>query len=270
MLHYINPFTLRTCFGLLCLLLSQVVIADEQQQSDKNPRDGSYLELGLGLTYESDPFIYDNEGESGLALFVNGRYQKNGFFIEFPHGTQKQQGTVLSFGYNFLNTQHWSFDLRMAMNHRDLDHKLPATGQISRRVSHSKLGLRVLADYDHTQLKFIAAGASGNGDFYASAWASRSFQYKNWNFYASAGVEYRDQEVVNYFYATNESSELPYYRGEAGLEFTTQFGLQYPLNEHWVIESYARFIFLPSGISNSPLVDGSQVTETGALIKYVF
>jgi len=155
---------------LLCGCLSQTALADDSNTHEKtNPRDGSYFEVGVGQMYNSDPFIYDKGGDSGLALFVNGRYQKNGFFIEFPHGTQKQQGTKLSFGYNFLNTKHWSYDLRMAMNHRGLEHKLPGTERISRRQSHSKLGLRVLGDFGNTQLKFIVAGASGNGDYYASA-----------------------------------------------------------------------------------------------------
>jgi len=83
-------------------------------------------------------------------------------------------------------------------------------------------------------------------------------------------VEYRDEDVVNYFYATNESSGLPYYRGKGGLEFTSQFGFHYPLSKHLVVEGYSRFTLLPSGISDSPLVDGSHVIETGALIKYVF
>lgn len=259
----------KAAFVVSFILLSSStqVVAQED-----NIRDGAYLDIGVGLGVESDPFIYDDENDSGLALFINGRYQKYGFFVEFPHGTAKQQSTVLSLGYNFLNTENWSYDLQLAMNHRDLDHKLPVSNRISRRVSHSKLGLRILGDFDNTHLKFIVAGASGDNDggLYASAWVSQNYQYYNWDFYGSLGVEYRNEDVVNHFYAINEVEGLPYYRGEAGFEYTGQLGASYPINESWVFESFVRVTLLPSGISDSPLVDGSSITEAAVVIKYVF
>lgn len=253
--------------SLVCLLVPSLALAEED-----NPRDGAYLDIGIGLGVESDPFIYDDENESGLMLFINGRYQKNGFFIEFPHGTSKQQSTKLSFGYNFLNTEHWSYDLQLAMNHRDLNHKLPISERISKRVSHSKLGLRILGDYDNTHFKLILAGASGDpdGGLYASAWVSQNYDYYNWNLYGSFGIEYRNEDVVNQFYAINEVEGLSYYRGDAGFEYTGQLGASYPINEDWVFEAFARTTLLPSGISDSPLVDGNTIVEAALVVKYVF
>lgn len=253
--------------SLVCLLLPSLTFAEEE-----NPRDGAYLDIGVGLGIQSDPYIYDSENDSGLDLFINGRYQKYGFFIEFPHGTSKQQATILSLGYNFLNTEHWSYDLQLAMNHRDLDHKLPISERISRRVSHSKLGLRILGDYDNTHIKFIVAGASGDqdGGLYTSAWFSQNYNYYNWNFYGSLGIEYRNEDVVNYFYAINEVEGLPYYRGEAGLEYTVQVGTSYPITEDWVFEAFVRTTLLPSGVSDSPLVDGKTVLDAALVVKYVF
>lgn len=252
--------------GLLLYALATAVNAQE------NSRDGAYLDIGIGLGVESDPFIYDDTDNSGFDLYLNARYQKNGFFVEIPLGTSKQQATILSFGYNFLNTTHWSYDLRLAMNHRDLDHILPESQRNSRRVSHSKLGLRVLGDFDNTHVKFIVAGASGDpdGGLYASAWLSQNQQYYNWNIYGSFGVEYRNEDVVNYFYAINEVEGLPRYRGKAGLEYTAQVGFDYPINENWVFEGFIRTIVLPSGISNSPLVDGKTAVESALVVKYVF
>jgi len=251
-----------------------------KKENTENIRDGSYLDIGIGLGYQSDPFIFDNENDSGVDIFINGRYQKYGLFVEFPHGTSKQQNTVISIGYNFLNTEHWSYDLRLAMNHRDLDYKLTKSDYVSTRVSHSKLGLRILGDFDNTHVKFIFAGASGDPEsgVYASAWLSQNYQYNNWNFYSTVGIEYRNEDVVNYFYGVgedefpgnNEIEGLPYYQGEAGFEYTGQVGFDYPITKNWVFEVFARTTLLPSGITDSPLVDGNAVTEAAVLVKYVF
>ena len=253
--------------SLVYLFIPSLVLAEVD-----NARDGAYLDFGIGIGIQSAPFIYDDENDSGLDLFVNGRYQKYGFFVEFPHGTSKQQATVLSLGYNFLNTEHWSYDLQLAMNHRDLDHKLPISNRNSQRVSHSKLGLRILGDYHNTHIKLILAGASGDqdGGLYASAWLSQNYSYYNWNFYGSFGIEYRNEDVVNYFYGINEVEGLPFYRGEAGFEYTGQLGTSYPINENWVFEAFVRTALLPSGISDSPLVDGSTVVDAALVVKYVF
>ncbi len=251
----------------MALITPKQVSADEA-----NIRDGAYFDIGIGLDVESDPFRYDDENDSGFELYVNGRYQKYGLFFEFPHGTSKQQATTLSMGYNFLNTENWSYDLQLAMNHRDLDHKLPVSNRVSRRVSHSKLGLRILGDFDNTHVKFIVAGASGDpdGGLYASAWLSRDYNYYNWNIYGSFGVEYRNENVVNHFYAINEVEGLPYYRGDAGFEYTGQVGASYPIGENWVFEGFVRTTLLPSGVSESPLVDGNKVVEAAMVVKYVF
>jgi outer membrane protein len=254
--------------GLVGLLMSSSMRAE----SADNIRDGAYFDIGIGLGVESDPFIFDGRNESGLDLYVNGRYQKYGFFVELPLGTSKQQATIVSLGYNFLNTEHWSYDLRLAMNHRDLDHVLPLSNRKSIRVSHSKLGLRVLGDFDNTHVKLIVAGASGDqdGGLYTSVWVSKDYQYYNWGFYGSFGIEYRNEDVVNYFYAINEVEGLPYYRGKSGFEYTAQVGVDYPIDENWVLEGFVRTTLLPAGISDSPLVDGNTIFESAVVIKYVF
>jgi len=258
---------------IVCTFNSQLVVAEENKtlQKPENIRDGAYLDIGVGIRHRSDPYQFvKDRNDSGLALYINGRYQKNGLFIEFPHGTSKQQSTVLSMGYNFLNTENWSYDLQLAMNHSELEHQLPMTKRVSRRISHSKLGLRVLGDFDNTHVKFIVASSSGAKGIYASGWVSQNYQYYNWNFYASAGAEYRNEDVVNYFYAINEVEGLPYYRGKSGIEYTGQVGFDYPISEDWVFEGFVRTTLLPSGIADSPLVDGNTVTEAAVLVKYVF
>ncbi|MDP5213356.1 MipA/OmpV family protein [Pseudoalteromonas tunicata] len=267
-----NTFKLLFISTLYALSHIMLITSTQAWADTENIRDGAYLDIGIGLGVESDPFIFDDENDSGFDLYINGRYQKYGFFVEFPHGTSKQQATVLSFGYNFLNTDNWAYDLQLAMNHRDLDHILPESHINSRRVSHSKLGLRILGDFDNTHLKLIVAGASGDpdGGLYTSAWLSQNYNFYNWNVYASFGVEYRNKDVVNYFYGINEIEGLAYYRGEAGFEYTGQVGASYPINEDWVFEGFIRTTLLPSGVSESPLVDGNKVAEAALVVKYVF
>ncbi len=282
--NYVKIFIklLSISIFIASMLSSSLLMAaeDEKESTDttENIRDGSYLDIGIGLTYESDPFIYDNENDSGLGIFINARYQKYGLFVEFPHGTSQQQNTILSFGYNFLNTEHWSYDLRFAMNHRDLEYELPKLNIVSTRVSHSKLGFRILGDYDNTHVKLIVAGASGAKGLYAGGWLSQNYQYNNWNFYSTVGIEYRNEDVVNYFYGvgegqfpgSNKTSGLPSYQGESGFEYTGQVGFDYPITTEWVFEGFARATLLPSGITNSPLVDGNSIIEAAVLVKYVF
>ena len=158
---------------------SNLVAAEASRSSNtENIRDGAYLDIGLGYRYKSDPFLFDDDSNgSGLALFANGRYQKYGLFIELPRGTSKQQSTIISFGYNFLNTEYWSYDLQIAMNHPQLEHQLPLSQSVSKRISHSKLGIRILGDFNNTHIKLIAADASGGDGLYASAWLSQNYQF---------------------------------------------------------------------------------------------
>ena len=263
---------------LLSIGLSSPVLAQELPGTD-NERDGSYLDLGLGIIDVNDVFIYDDSTDPGLTLFFNGRYQKYGFFVEAPRGSGDQRTTVLSLGYNFFNTPNWSFDLQLAMNHRDLEHEFNVDGEelISRRISKAEWGVRAQGTIGQSDLQFVVAKASGSGGVYASAWYTRNFQYRNWHLYSSVGGQYRNESAVNYFYGVSETmadrlamDAVPAYQGKAGIEFSAQVGTSYPVSEDWVFESYLRTTILPGGISDSPLVSEDSITEAAVLVKYVF
>jgi len=242
----------------------------EKKEKTENIRDGAYLDIGISQVYQSDPFKFDNGNDNGLQAAVNGRYQKYGFFVELRLGATEQESSRLSYGYNFLNTEHWSYDFRIATNHSVLEHTLPKSNFVSTRDSQLAKGLRILGDYDNTHLRFIIAESSGAKGLYAGGWLSQNYQYNNLNFYGSAGIEYRNEDVINHFYGINEVEGLPYYRGESGFEYTGQVGFGYPITTDWVFEGFARIILLPSGVTNSPLVDGNTITEAAVSVKYVF
>jgi outer membrane protein len=244
----------------------------EKKEKTENIRDGAYLDIGISQVYQSDPFKFDNDNENdnGLQAAVNGRYQKYGFFVELRLGASEQEKSRLALGYNFLNTEHWSYDFRIATNHRTLEHTLPQSSIVSTRKSFLARGLRILGDYDNTQLRFIIAESSGTKGLYAGGWLSQNYQYNNLNLYSAVGIEYRNEDVINHFYGINEVEGLAYYRGESGFEYTGQVGFGYPITTDWVFEGFARIILLPSGITNSPLVDGNTITEAAVSVKYVF
>ena len=254
-------------------------LAREYTQSETysdNRRDGSYLDVGLGWVERSELNGFDNL-ESGASFFINGRYQKYGVYIEFPHGSYRQQDTVLSFGYNFYNSEHWSFDIHHSMNHADLTYGF-IDSKNSRKISNkriggSELGLRVSANFEHNDLQFVLARASGAGGIYAGVWWTRHQQYQNFNFSFSVGAQYRNEKVVQYYYGFNDNQPITgmsEYRGEAGIEFTSQISMSYPISESWVFESFIRHTNLPSGISNSPVLNKDSKSTAAVLVKYVF
>jgi outer membrane scaffolding protein for murein synthesis (MipA/OmpV family) len=243
-----------------------------------NRRDGIYLDLGVGLVERSELAGF-NDLPSGVSWFVNGRYQKKGFYLEFPHGSYREQETVLTFGYNFYNSENWSFDLHHSMNHGDLtyefvDNESSENIEIEREGG-SEIGLRIGGVFERSEVQFIVANASGAGGLYAGAWWTAHRQYQNFNFSFSLGAQYRNEKVMQYYYGSGVGGEeatisLPEYEGKAGIEYTTQISMSYPLSENFVLESFIRYKEFPSEISSSPVFTKDSQTTAAVLVKYVF
>lgn len=250
-----------------------------ENKAAENRRDGGFFVLGAGYHYQNDPFRYDESADTGLTLLANIRYQWRGLYIEMPGGSSKNQTTLITLGYNVLNTERWSFDLHHSMNHRDLDYYYQRNGNevLDQRISRSKPGVRITGSFDQRDVQFVIAKASG-GDYssnglYASAWLTDRYQYFNWNFYLTLGLQYRSDKAVNYFYGVSEAQAtnlLPQYQGDAGFEVTGQLGVDYPITRHWVFESYIRRTQLPSGITDSPFLEENHLSEAAVSVKYVF
>lgn len=244
----------------------------------ENRRDGGYLDLGVGLV-ERSKLAGFNELPSGISWFVNARYQKNGFYLEFPHGSYREQETVLTFGYNFYNSENWSFDLHHSMNHGDLTYEF-ADNENSKKIEieregGSEIGLRIGGVFERSEVQFIVANASGAGGLYAGAWWTHHRQYQNFNFSFSLGAQYRNEKVMQYYYGSGVGGEkatisLPEYEGKAGIEYTTQISMSYPLSESLVLESFIRYKELPSDVSKSAVFTKDSQTTAAVLIKYVF
>ena len=109
----------------------------------------------------------------------------------------------------------------------------------------------------------------------------RTWQAKNWEIYASAGLEYLSEEILSHYYEPTDELQnvgFPSYDAGSGINVTTQLGVSYPISENVLFESYVRYTELSNSINKSPIVrlvkdlEGrdENVTEFGVLFSYVF
>jgi len=262
--------------------------------SDAN-RSGGYLKIGYGYKYEQTPY---HDEKNGGSLFLSGRYQfENGVYIEASHGAN-ELSTGNSIGYNFFNTEHWNFDLhglqahgRTEMAFGFINASDPESNveilRMNRKATYM-LGLRATGSYDQTIMQFTVAPFSFNDEYddgiFATAWLGHSWQLKNWELHAMAGVNYRSEEIDNYYYSTSaeliakNSPDLGAYQADGGFSVLGQIGVSYPISKNILFESYLRYTDVSDDISDSPVmqafskIDGraENVTEFGLLFSYVF
>jgi outer membrane scaffolding protein for murein synthesis (MipA/OmpV family) len=277
--------------ALVSMLMGHSYAFAEEDYGDKQDHSGGFLKIGLGYKFEQNP--YEDE-KSGLALFLNGRYQMDmGLFIEASSGINQRQDGI-SIGYNFYNTQDWSFDITTvkAFGETKVVGEFLEPGSleaptivIDKRGSSEMLGLRATGTFGNTNLQFLAAPLLLNDDYddgvYASFWLGRSWQIKNWEFYASAGLEYRSKEILAHYFEPSAAlidAGVPSYNSGSGVDYTFQVSATYPISENLIFESYSRYKDISNSITESPVIAAtSQLngrdeaeTEFGILVSYVF
>lgn len=277
---------------LLCSLaiFHSTMLFAESSESEED-LSGGFLKIGYGYKFEQNP--YENE-KSGLALFLSGRYQmENGLFIEASYGTNKRK-EGLNLGYNFYNLPNWNFDITTVQAFgeteiiavfEDENEEVEPIIVRDNKSRSEMLGFRATGTFGQTNLQFVIAPLLLNDDYddgiYSSLWVAQSWQAKNWEFYATAGVEYRSEEIIaHYFEPTIElqSVGFPAYDASGGFDVTAQIGTSYPISENILFESYLRYTDLADSITDSPIIrTTSQIpgrdenaTEFGILFSYVF
>jgi len=285
--------TLFTCtFFVLSMFAQANVQAQsttvEQSSSPSETQSGGFLKLGAGYLNRKTPYGDQNVGYEN---FFSGRYQfENGLYGEFSHGGN-EINTGTSIGYNFLNTNNWSFDLHLLRAHGNVYYTAiyeadgtnglkdevskqnlslttiedvnTASGEERIRVKLGEthmLGLRATGYFEDTLLQFIVAPYSFNDDFddafYASAWISESWQVRNWQFYSSVGATYRSSDIIDHYYNLNYrpdfEEKLP--KLDSSLNITAQIGVSYSFAQSWLFESYYRYTKLSDSILDSPSI----------------
>ncbi len=276
------------CASLVSLSASSndIETAQTSKETEEN-NNGGFLKVGYGYKFEDNPY---NEGVNGLSLFVNGRYQWEGLFVEVFHGSN-QRNEGLSVGYNFYNTEHWNFDINSITIHGSIQNEIYDVDKIFRQEfdSTTMVGLRATGHYGQITMQFLAApyiiddevDDAVDSGLYASAWLGYSWQIKNWSIHSSVGLEYRSSDLLDYYYgisADEASAHFGQYQADSGIDLTTQLSASYPISEDWLFESYLRYTDLSDSVTDSPVMRFAKnlperseaMTEVGVLVSYVF
>jgi hypothetical protein len=256
--------------------------ASEGSAESVDNNNGGFLKLGFGRQYKNS--LYDRSNE--WTLFVNGRYQWHGLFIEYTNSKDlSNQGPI--YGYNFYNTEKWKFDL----NVRQVHHASGILFSIEneqfinvKRDETKMVVLRATGSFEQTSVEFSISPYSLNDEYddgvYASFWVDRSWQIKNWQFNAAIGLTYRSEEILNHYYGTPDGSIIEGfdYQASGGVDVTAQIGVSYPISENWIFESYFRYTDISNSIADSPFLQrriqnfslSENAFEFGILVSYVF
>lgn len=278
--------------------ISANAMADDSD-TELNDRDGGYMSLGVGFRSEKSPFVGDF-GEA--AIFLNGRYQWHGLFVEAPDiaffgsdgvDVTTQNQSMIGVGYNFHNSQRWNFDLYAGAP----DSAVSITGfrddklvELNKRKALTGYGLRSIGNYGANTVQFVAfpfyySSEDADSGLYASMWLAHEWQVKNWNLHGAVGIKYRASSILDYYYGISDEESanlfgggvIAAYEAKAGTDYTVQLGASYPVSKHWVFRSYARYTDISDSITDSPLFNvGVAVgrpkneSEVGISINYVF
>lgn len=261
-------------------------IATEVRTGSNSPAaDGGYFELGLSLDYidrarlEEDP---DDQDGVDVSIFAAGEYRYRNFFIEASQGSFDG----VNLGYTLFQNERWSVDLLAATvfgslddENDDADDPTLSEGErdkalLERDSIYIGSGLRATAYLDRyiLQARVVHDVYEGNG-LIATLRLGRSWQHKNWNFHAVAGLEYGSADAAEYFFGVTDAeatARFAAYTPDHALSFTGEVGVTYPISEHWVFRSAFRYSYLDDEVSDSPLMDSDSEFVFSNSISYVF
>ncbi|MBQ4838121.1 MipA/OmpV family protein [Pseudoalteromonas luteoviolacea] len=215
---------------------------------------GGFLSLGFGASYGGG--LLSNIATRPL-ININGNYYfENGLFIEVP-GSDSKFEPDWAMGYNLYNTNEWEFDLIFSSAHSHMTYYGYFEGNYDDRDLTGYIGLRVTGALGQYQIQSILAPKADNSEYdggaYASLWVARSWQIKNWNYYASIGFQYRNSNMLNYYYGVPyKSSRVAPYEASGGVNTLLKFGFTKPISESWVVDGSIGFTDYASSIDKSP------------------
>src|SRR5690606_2079575 len=107
------------------------------------------------------------------------------------------------------------------------------------------------------------------------AWLSWSKPWytPNSEFTVTLGLEWKSDSLVNYYYGVRPEESFtgrPEYQGAAGTNRFVRFAARHRLGEHLSLVGMVERGFLSNAISNSPIVDRSDVDTFFAGLYYQF
>ncbi len=284
-----QKIAITTLAMLLALPLQAADIAGEVRSGADGPDtgDGGFLEIGVRAGAWTHP-ILGNDSKAGSGFTLAGQYRYKGFFIEAINSS----ADGINLGYQLWNNEQWLVDI-IAFNATSGTEKrvdpfldpgtayddpaTPRPGLVAKNSSSALTGagLRITRYFDDYIVQFrVLNDAYRNRGQYASARLGRSWQYRNWNFHAIAGIEYLDSEYSQRTFgvtaAEAKRSYFPKYDPGATGQIEAEFGVTYPMSRRWVFRATARHSFLADAVSRSPLYDKSSQTSVMLSVSCVF
>lgn len=237
----------------------------------KNRRDGFYVDVSA-VSSVGDDYAFSNmdDTESEFDVAISYRVQLLGLFMESPGiSTRRIQGmySMPAWGLNFYNSEDYSFDLFYQYSTRGIE----GLEGIQTRNEDERAGLRMTGFYENSQLQLIYSPVSRNGEgsdgIEASISYSYNLQFRNTNFYTNLGVQYRSKEVTPHGQTTFIDDDLS---KSAGLSYSAEVGVEYPLTTDWVIGSYVGY----NALSDRSIAARQDTVEdgyrAGLLLTFVF
>ena len=236
-----------------------------------NRRDGFYVDVSAVSSFGDDyAFTANEDTESEFDVAMSYRVQLLGLFMESPGiSTRRIQGmySMPAWGVNFYNSEDYSFDLFYQYSTRGIE----GLEGIQTRNEDERAGLRMTAFYENSQLQMIYSPVSRNGEGSDGIEASISYSYdwqvRNWNLYTNLGVQYRSKEVTPYGVQTWVEDDLS---TKAGISYSAEVGIEYPLTTDWVIGSYVGY----NALSDRSIATRQDTVEDGVrgglLLTFVF
>lgn len=273
--------TVNFCIGD-CEEKTHLCDLDEVEEEDKadckkatrllhNRRDGFYTDLSAVSSVGDN--IYSsksNKNESEFDLAISYRAQLLGLFIESPGiSTRRVQGmySMPAWGLNFYNSDDWSFDLFYQYSTRGIE----GLEGIQARNKDKRAGLRMTGFFENSQFQAIYSPISrnniGSDGIEASISYSYNWQFKNWNYYVNAGMQYRSKEVTPYGSESFIDDDLSF---REGINYSAELGFEYPLSTDWVFGGFAGYNALSERatlIRQDSIEDGYRA---GILLTYAF
>ncbi|MFT6733440.1 MAG: outer membrane protein [Polaribacter sp.] len=266
--------------ALLLTLCSQSILASgitrdirESANTEDAREDGGYFELGVGVYVTNTIIFKGNEDDKKYAVGpqINLGYQWKGLFIDI----NDDDGFV--FGYNALNTDHWSYDI-VGGSIFGIDSDVSDDFvSLRKRESVGTIGIRATGFYNKDIFQFEVKRAS-NDDFdglQASVLAGTSWQYRNLNTHMVVGLHYSAEDINDYYWGVNSveaNDDFEQYKAGASTTFSTELGITYPISESWVFRSKLNYVYGSEEFANSPLrANNSQhFLSARATVSYVF
>jgi len=239
-----------------------------------NPRDGFYLGLS-GISSGGDNLLLadPNETEPSFEFDVNYRVQFLGLFFDSPGLSSRRIHSLYaskSWGMNFFNNETWSLDLFYERSTETIE----GLKEIQSRKRDKRGGLRATGYFDNSQLQVIftpySSNNSGSDGVEASISYGHNWQYRNWNYYANIGMNYRSKEILDYS-TTQGYTEIDHDSStQDGVSHSVEIGLEYPLSEDWVFGSFVAYNALSDRMIENRQDDTTDGYRAGVLLTYVF